>query len=152
MHFKEKIYPRNGCGLRIKQTAAVSPTLPLWGRDGEEFPLVRGPHAVELETWMHVSRAQKELAPLAMLPLSIPSSWKSQKNFIRLWKSVFHKVDIDCCLTAADFNLCELYTWSRCFKTLLRKEKMTRNNFGLYAFQGCELVFSTWHLGHEFCD
>lgn len=45
MLFMGDIYPRDGCGLRITQAAAVGPMLPFQGRDREEFDLVTEPHA-----------------------------------------------------------------------------------------------------------
>lgn len=91
MHFKGKIYPRDNCGLKITQTAAVGPALPLQGRDGEEFPPVRAAcFGVELKTWGHISRAEEErrTTPLAMLQLSIGPVSGNLKTFSYSYEKV----------------------------------------------------------------
>lgn len=90
MHFKGKIYPRDSCGLRITQTAAVSCVLSLQGKDGEKSCLVRELQAVGW-SWKpeHTFLGQRKRGKQLLLPCICPSDQflEISNVFIQLLKS-----------------------------------------------------------------
>lgn len=97
IQFRGKIYPRDSCGLRITQTAAVSYVLSLQGRDGEKSCLVTELHAVG-RTWKpeHRFLEQGKRGEQLLLSCSCPSDqflgiWNI---FMQLLKNVFYKEEL----------------------------------------------------------
>lgn len=132
MHFKGKIYPRDVCGLKITQTAAVGPALPLRGRDGEEFPPVRELHASGWswkpeDTFLGQRKREQLLWPCCRY-LSDQFLEISKLFHTAMKKCVLQSRTENCCPLAVDLNLRELNSWSRCFETLSQKERRSWKN------------------------